>query len=365
MDYSLIIAGGSGTRLWPMSRQAMPKQLIPFIAGKSLLQLAVDRLEGLLPASHQFICAGQSHREVIQAALNWPGERYLAEPMGRDTLNAVALGAAVLARNDPDAVVVILTADHIIEPIAEFQAAMRSAISLARQRRNAFVTFGVAPTHAATGYGYLELADAIPGNSGAHKLSRFKEKPDAAAAHEYLAAGPTRYLWNSGMFVFRAATMLDAVLRFAPKNHAGLMRIAAAWEKPAQDATLAEIYPTLPKISIDYAVMEPASRDPNFELLALPLPCQWLDVGSWPSLAQTLDADEHGNAAQAGKTISIDSKNTLVASSDPHHLVVTLGVNNLIVIHTHDATLVCDASRCEEIKHLQAKLKDQFGDQHL
>lgn len=362
MDYSLIIAGGSGTRLWPMSRQSMPKQLIPLFAGKSLLQLAVDRVEGLLPPAQQFICAGQAHREVIQRALNWPNDRYLAEPMGRDTLNAVALGAAVLAKHDPDAVVAILTADQVIEPINEFQSALRSALTLARERANSFITFGVAPTHAATGYGYLELSDSI---GAARKLTRYKEKPDSATAQQYLAAGPARYLWNSGMFVFRAATMLKAVAQFAPENHAGLMQIAAAWDTPSRDRTLAEIYPKLPKISIDYAVMEPASRDPRFELLALPLPCQWLDVGSWPSLAQTLQSDASGNTSQTARAIAIDSAHTLIASSDPNHLIVALGVNNLVVIHTPDATLVCDASRCEEIKNLQSKLKEKFGESPL
>jgi mannose-1-phosphate guanylyltransferase len=365
MDYSLIIAGGAGTRLWPMSRQATPKQLIPFIAGKSLLQLAVDRLDGLLPPTHQFICAGQSHADAIQQALSLPAAQYLAEPVGRDTLNAVGLGAAVLARRDPDAVVAILTADHIIEPVAQFQSALRHAFALARRRPNAFVTFGVAPTHPATGYGYLELAGAMPGDKEAHKVSRYKEKPDAATAQQYVDAGPERYLWNAGMFVFRAATMLDAIMRFAPENHAGLMKIAGAWDTNARDAILAEVYPRLPKISIDYAVMEPVSRDPRFELFAIPLPCQWLDVGSWPSLAQTLAADEHGNASQSPKAVTIDSKNTFVASSDANHLVVTLGVSNLIVIHTQDATLVCDAGRCEEVKNLQAKLRERFGDKHL
>ncbi len=368
MRYAVVIAGGSGTRLWPMSRAALPKQLIPFIGGRSLLEIAFDRLEGLLPAERRLVCAGQSHAEAVRRALPRLGEdQFLGEPCGRDTLNAVGFCAAVLARHDPEAVMGVFTADHIIEPIDRFQAIVGHGYSLVERNPNTLVTFGIAPTEAAVGYGYLELGDPIEDanvaeGTSARRVRQFREKPDRETAARYFEAGPRRYLWNSGMFVWHAATLLDCIRRYAPENHAGLLRIADAWDTPSRRAVLDEVYPTLPKTSVDYAVMEPASRDPAVCVAAIPMPLRWLDVGSWPSFAQTCRRDEQGNALAAERTLLVDTHGTLVASTDPEHLIAMIGCEDLIVIHTPNATLVCRSDQADAIKALHGQAAERFGE---
>lgn len=360
MRHALIIAGGSGTRLWPMSRAAMPKQLIPFVGGRSLLEIALQRLEGLTPANQRFVCAGQSHADAIHQALpQLPPEQFLGEPCGRDTLNAVGFAAAVIAKQDPDAVIAVFTADHIIEPIDQFQAIINAGYSLVEKSPTTLVTFGIAPTHPAVGYGYLELGEPLAGD--AWRLRQFREKPNLETATQFFEAGPNRFLWNSGMFVWRASTLLDCIRRYAPENHAGLMRIADAWEKPQRQSVLAEVYPTLKKISVDFAVMEPASRDASVAVAAIPMPLRWLDVGSWPSLAETCPHDEQGNALAAERTLLLDTRGTLAASSDPKHLIATIGCENLVIVHTPEATLVCRADCADAIKSLHEQIAARWG----
>ena len=360
MRYALIVAGGSGTRLWPMSRASLPKQLIPFINGKSLLQLAFDRLEGLVPAENRYICAGQSHAELICNALCLPREQFLGEPTGRDTLNAVGYSAAIIAKRDPEAVIAVFTADHIIEPIDEFLKIVDHGFRVAESQPNTLVTFGIAPTKAATGFGYLQLGATIDGS--ARRVEQFKEKPALPIAEEYFAAGPERYLWNSGMFVWRAATLLNCICRYEPANSEGIANIAGAWNTPEREAVLNDVFPKLKKISVDFAVMEPASRDPQVQVAAVPMPLTWLDVGSWPMFAETCAKDEHGNPT-AAKTLHIKTKRTLAASSDPDHLITTIGCEDLIIIHTPDATLVCHKDYAESIKEMHSQVGERFGKQ--
>ncbi len=360
MRYAVVIAGGSGTRLWPMSRAALPKQLIPLIAGRSLLEIALERLAGLLPPERCFVCAGQTHAEAIAKALPQLGpEQLLGEPCGRDTLNAVGLSAAVLARQDPEAVIGVFTADHVIEPIEQFRAIVDAGYALVERHRDTLLTFGIAPTNPATGYGYLELGDTFDGL--AHRLRQFREKPDLATAQQYVAAGPQRFLWNSGMFVWRADTLLDCIRRYAPENHAGLMRIADAWDGPGRQAVLEEVYPTLKKISVDYAVMEPASRDAAVTVAAIPMALRWLDVGSWPSFAETCPRDEQGNALAAARTLLLDTHGTLAVSNDPDHLIATIGCEDLLIVHTRDATLICRADCADAIKKLHKQIAERYG----
>lgn len=363
MRYALIIAGGSGTRLWPMSRDTAPKQLLPFIGGKTLVEIAARRLEGLVPAAQRYICAAGRHEPLIRAVLPelGPGQ-FLGEPCGRDTLNAVGFSAAVLARHDPEAVIAVFTADHIIEPVDQFLRIVETGYQVAERHPETLVTFGIAPTHAATGYGYLQLGKAIDGR--AHAVEQFKEKPDAATAARYFQAGPDHYLWNSGMFVWRAATLLDCIARYRPENAAGIRKIAAAWGTPEQTPVLEAVYPTLAKISVDFAVMEPASRDDAVKVAAVPMPLQWLDVGSWSSFAATCPRDPAGNA-HAATALLHDSAGNLLASSDPNHLIAAIGCRDLMVIHTPDATLVCPADRAEAVKEVQKMVAERFGGKYV
>lgn len=343
-----------------MSRASLPKQLIPFIDGKSLLQLAFDRLEGLVPAENRYICASQSHAGVIAQALKgFSKEQFLGEPIGRDTLNAVGYSAAVIAERDPEAVIAVFTADHIIEPIDEFLKIVDHGFRLAEENENTLVTFGIAPTAAATGYGYLELGDRI--DDSARVVKQFKEKPNAATANDYFQDGPESYLWNSGMFVWRATTLLDCIRRYEEANYKEILSIASAWNTPKREEVLNEIFPTLKKISVDFAVMEPASRDPKVRVAAVPMPLSWLDVGSWPMFSETCPKDSDGNALGTARSLLVDTRGTLVASSDPQHLITTIGCDDLIIIHTPEATLVCRKDCAESIKELHQKVGQQFG----
>src|SRR5918996_5097921 len=235
MRYVLIVAGGSGRRLWPLSRQGMPKQLLKVVDGKSLLRIAYERLQGVVPDDRILVCTGADYAHVVAAELPEldPGN-ILGEPEGRDSLNAVAWPAAVLAARDPDAVVAVVTADQIMHPVSAFQQALAEGFAFAEEHAEALVTFGVVPTSPHTGYGYLRRGPAMPGHADICAVAEFKEKPDRATAEDYLASG--EYWWNSGMFVWRAQTLLDQLALLQPVTYAAILELAAAPER------LAEIY---------------------------------------------------------------------------------------------------------------------------
>jgi mannose-1-phosphate guanylyltransferase len=364
MRYAMIMAGGSGVRLWPMSRARQPKQLISFLQGRSLLQVAAGRLDGLLPGERCFVCAAEKQRAMILEGLpGWTDQQFLGEPAGRDTLNAVGFSAAVIAKQDPEAVIAVFTADHLIEPVDEFQRIVARAFDLVEQRPETLVTFGIAPTVAATSYGYLELGEALSGD--VRQVARFLEKPEMETAEEFFAAGMSKYLWNSGMFVWRASTLLDCIRRYEPGTHELLMEIAEAWGTARQAEVLGRVYPLLKKISIDYAVMEPASRDPLVRVAAVPMPLRWLDVGSWPMFAETCPRDGDGNALGVGEQLAMNARGNLLASSDASHLIAVVGCEDLIVIHTPDATLVCHKNDAESIKKLHALVGEKYGEKYL
>lgn len=368
MEYGVILAGGAGTRLWPLSRGDRPKQLLNVLKGKSLLQLSYERLRGLLPPERIYVCTAAQYAAAVLANLpELPPDNLLGEPVGRDTASAVGFSAAVLAQRDPEAVAAFVTADHVIEPINSFRRTLATAFAVAKARPKALVTFGIVPTHGHTGLGYIQRGEALPATDTspdapmAFKVQAFKEKPDKPTADRYVETG--RYYWNSGMFVWRCDTVLNELAAFLPQVHKDLQQIAAAWYTPQRQEVLQNIYPTLQKISIDYAVMEPASHGKGkAHVVVVEMDVQWTDVGSWPALAETLEVDGHNNATSAEKTMLLDCDDNIVITDEPGHLVSAIGVSDMIIVHTADATLVCPKSEAQRVKELVGKIKDKFGD---
>jgi mannose-1-phosphate guanylyltransferase len=361
MKYGVIMAGGSGSRLWPLSRSDQPKQFLNLVHGKSLLQLSYERLRGILQPEQIFVCTAAAQGEAVRKNLpELPAANLLGEPQPRDTANAVGFTAAVLAKRDPEAVCAVVTADHVIEPVSEFQSSLRKAFDVVAQQPNFLVTFGIIPTHGHTGLGYIHRGEALP-IAGAYRVQAFREKPDKATADRYVESG--RYYWNSGMFVWRCDTVLGELAAHLPESHTGLMKISNAWGTAAQQSVLESAYPKLPKISIDYAVMEPASlAKGKAHVAVVEMNVRWLDVGSWPALAETMPVDEHNNAVYAGATyVFLDSDDNVIVSDDPEHLIGTIGLTDMIVVHTRDATLVCPKQDAQRVKELLAKSKEKFG----
>jgi len=379
MRYAMIMAGGAGTRLWPMSRNSKPKQLLPLVrehggaaagAGQSdaaeaisLLQLSASRLKNLVAPERYYICTGEQYRKPILESLpQFDDARVLGEPVARDTVNAVGFTAAVLQKLDKDAIFAVLTADHVIEPAEEFRQRVELGFKLVEADHSRLVTFSIKPTYAATGFGYIERGAAIPGAHESYRVARYVEKPNIERAEAYVRSG--QFFWNAGMFVWHAGTVLDCIKRFKPESYEGLMKIQAAWGTSDQAKVLGEVYPTLPKISVDYAVMEPASTDKQVSVVTVLMDVNWLDVGSWPSYGQTLPADASGNRVggvlSSEQAIMIQSKDCLVAGSDPKHTIALLGCEDLIVVHTPDATLVMPRKKAEELKAVHAAIADRL-----
>ncbi len=358
MRYVVIMAGGSGTRLWPLSRKGTPKQLLKLIEGRSLLRLAFERARRLVPEERILVVTGVPYLDEVQDDLpELPAHNLLGEPEGRDSLNAVAWPAAVLARRDPEAVIAQLTADQLIEPMDAFVAALEEAFDVAETVPGSLVTLGVPPASPHTGYGYLHRGRPLPGFPTACDVQEFREKPDAATASAYLASG--EFWWNAGMFVWRAATVLGALARLEPDTHAKVLLLA---EHPDR---LDEIFPTLRKTSVDFGVMEPVSRgETDARVVAVALPIQWRDVGGFASLAEVLTADPSGNVVD-GDGVLLDGEGNLVINTVPGHVVSLTGVSDMVVVHTPDATLVTTLAGAENVKALVAQVATQAGARYV
>ncbi len=391
MRYALVLAGGSGTRLWPLSRDARPKQLIPLDGGRSLLEEAYERTEGLVPPGNRIVCGAERHRAAVIARIpglagtDAPGggtrfPRYVGEPVGRDTLPAIAYCCALILREDPDASVLVLTSDHVIRPAAGFRRLAAAAFALVESDPGLLVTFGVRPDRAATGFGYLELGDPLPGaadpagaagaagaeGAGAAAaepriVARFREKPDQASATAYFDAGPRRFLWNSGMFVWKAGRLMELVERYQAPLRSAIRRLVPDRPSGTEAALLAELYPTLTRTSVDYGIMEHASADPGVVIAALPLEMEWKDIGSWTAYGSLAQPDAEGNASIGGASIFVESAGNLAVSSDPSHFIACLGCEDLVIVHTPDATLVCPKSRADDLKKLHTLVSPLDG----
>ena len=356
MRYAMIMAGGSGTRLWPLSRAARPKQLLPLVEGKSLLSIAVERLSGMFAPENIYIITGAEYAECVADALpNLPAENVVGEPEGRDTANAIALGVEILSAKDPDATMAVFTADHIIRPQEAFVECIEAACEAAEANDDALVTLGIRPTWPHTGLGYVHCGEKV---DGAYNVLAFKEKPDHRSARRYVESG--QYYWNSGMFIWKVTAIRNELARLLPHSLNALAPIGQAVRNGADYAdTLAEVYPRLEKISIDYAVMEKAAK-----VLMIELGCEWLDVGSWPALSDVLTGDEAGNVVVADNAVILDGARNVIVTEDDHLLAV-LGVDDCVIVHSPDATLVCKKSDSQRLKELVVMLKQQYGGKFL
>lgn len=356
--YAVIMAGGSGTRFWPASREKRPKQLLP-LAGdgrESLLAATVRRIAPIVPPERVYIATGERLAEATAAALpQVPRAQILAEPVPRNTAPCIGWANATIARKDPEAIVVVLPADHFISDEDGFRSVLARAIDAARTGR--LTTVGVVPTRAETGYGYIELGgDVAP---GVREVARFVEKPDRARAEEYVAG--KKHLWNAGMFFFRAASMKDAISKHLPALAAGLAKIDDAAKRDGEAAELAATFPGLPSISIDHGVMEKAEK-----LAVVPGDFGWNDVGSWQSAWELAPKDEAGNALPDG-AIAVDAKNNLVRVLDygsaganagaKKKVYALVGVNDLVVVETDDAVLVIPRDRAQDVRAVVDALK--------
>lgn len=340
---ALILAGGSGTRFWPLSRKARPKQLLALEGERSLLQETVDRLQPLVAAADVWICTTEALADAVREQLpEVPAGQVLAEPMGRNTCPAI--GWAVDLMEAGDEPIAVLPADHRMADDASFRSILGRAAQ-AVEEHGYVMTLGVTPRWPETGYGYLELGAELA--NGLRHVLRFVEKPDHAAAEAYLAGG--RHLWNAGIFVFRGTTFLELVAKHQPELAAGLAQIAA------EPLRAAEIYASLPAESVDVAIMEKLD-----DIATLPLDCGWSDLGSWEALHEILPKDEAGNALR-GDALALDSSGNLIVSESG--LVAVLGVSDLVVVRTGDTVVVLPKARSQEVRRLVAELASrQRGD---
>jgi mannose-1-phosphate guanylyltransferase len=345
--YVLIMAGGGGTRLWPLSRKSRPKQALALTEERTLFQVTVERLNGLISPERIFVVANPELSAMLhESTPTVPAENFIVEPSGRDSGPAAGLGIATIAKKDPQAVVAILSADHHIANVERFLAALRTASDYAR--RGFIVTLGIHPTHPATSFGYIQRSDLIGVDAQSelkvYRSRRFTEKPDETTAAAFISSG--MYSWNAGIFILNVAQGLAEFARQQPEMHAALQQIA---ERPDQ---IDVYWNTIKKISLDYAIMEDAQN-----VAVIPVDIGWSDVGTWSTLFEVLSRDEQNNASQ-GKFkdhICIDSEGMLIVSDK---IVVTIGVSDLVIVDTPDAVLVCHRDRAQDVKEVVNRLKE-------
>ncbi|GAB4257425.1 MAG: mannose-1-phosphate guanylyltransferase [Thermoleophilia bacterium] len=349
----VIMAGGAGTRFWPVSTRARPKQFLKLSGERSLLQESFDRACLLTAPQRILVLTAADFVEAVHAQLPaLPAENVIGEPMRRDTAAAVCLGALLCRRRFGECVMAVLTADHHIAPTAEFARVVRSA-ARAAQTEAVLYTLGVRPTFPATGYGYLKRGRLLAEDEGLrhYALEAFREKPDAATARDYLASG--RYLWNSGMFLWRVSVILGEFERHLPGHVKVLEAAMAAEGTPDWPAALRRAFAELPAVSVDYAVMEKAARVCTVEATF-----SWSDVGGWLAVEEFLEEDGRGNRVR-GRLAAVDAGGNLVFSDDQGELVALLGVNGLVVVRAGRRTLVAHRSRVEDLKVLVRRLEDE------
>ncbi len=343
--YGTILAGGIGSRFWPLSRVTTPKQVLKVVGDESLLKATIKRLSPLIPPSRVFIVTSEEQANTIKDHLRYDGKPvssgYIIEPMGRNTAPAIGLAALEFFRKDPEAVMAVLPADHVIEDTVTFKRALTAAIEAATDGH--LVTFGILPTAPETGYGYIKAASKrakkIDGFA-VQQVDRFVEKPNLQRAKKYVKDGG--YYWNSGIFVWKAARLLEEIETHLPELYKMLMAISGQTD-------FSKAYASLTPISIDHGILEKAA-----DVVVIPVNFRWSDMGSWTSFDELLPGDKNGNIVK-GRVVDISSKNSILVGSD--RLLATIGVEDMIVVDTPDATLVCPKSRAQEVKDVVEVIK--------
>ncbi|HLS90566.1 MAG TPA: sugar phosphate nucleotidyltransferase [Limnochordia bacterium] len=353
---AVIIAGGSGTRFWPLSTPRRPKQFLRLFGERTMLQHTFDRLRRLVPAERVLVLTAERFVPLVLEQLpQLPKANVIGEPAGRDTAAAVALAATLCRARFGNPTMIVLPADHMIEPVEAFEEAVATAVEAARAEE-ALYTFGVPPTYPATGYGYLEAGRRLTGETDRtaverYQVLRFREKPSYSVAKEYVASG--RYYWNSGMFVWTVDAIMREIERHLPEHARLLFPLGEEWGSPAWNRRLRDAFPRVPKISIDFGVMEKAER-----VSMVKAPFRWSDVGGWTALSAFLRRDAATNAVR-GQVYGLDAQDNIVYCADEREQVALVGVKDLVVVRAGSRTLVAHKEKVEEVKKLVETINAQ------
>lgn len=343
--YPVIMAGGSGTRFWPLSRKAKPKQFLPLVSERALIADTADRLGALATLGETYVVCGPGHVKLVKQHLpGLPAAQLLVEPVARNTAPAIGLAALAIAKRDPDGVMVVLPSDHAVRDVKAFRKVLREAAGYAKA--GALVTLGITPDRPETGYGYIHVGAKEPKGSG-HGVKAFVEKPPLAVAKAYLKG--KKHLWNAGIFVFKATAILAAMTDHLPELAEGLDALAPHLGKPSFTSRLATLFPEMPSISIDHGVMEKAQR-----IVVVPADIGWNDVGSFSALPDVLALDGAGNVAR-GTTLLVDTKGSVVLGGG--RPIAVIGMENVVIVDAGDALLVCPKDRCQDVRQVVELLK--------
>ncbi|MFW5748716.1 MAG: mannose-1-phosphate guanylyltransferase [Chloroflexota bacterium] len=356
--YALILAGGGGTRLWPMSRKATPKQLLSLIDQRTMFEVSIERLAPLFAPDHIFIVTGAQYIDIMrEKAPHIPPENFIVEPFGRDSGPAAALGIAVIHQRDPEAVVAQLNVDHFIGQEEKFLELLRVAHKVATD--GYIVTLGISPSYPATGFGYIRQGDQIEEINGftCYHTRGFTEKPSLVAATSFVASG--QYSWNSGMFIWSTGRAMEEFEHQQPEIYGLLQELNANAASGDLNAAIEAIWERMPKISIDYAVMESAKQ-----MAVIPADIGWNDIGSWTSLFEVHKLDKFGNLfrGKAPERVILDTENTMVYSD---RLIVTIGVEDIIIVDTDDVLFICHKDRSQDVRDVVSYLKSIKRDEYL